>query len=129
MSVQKQVTPQIEIQVKVQYLEKESSPESNFFQFGYQITITNSGDSTAQLMSRHWVITDGRGQVEEVRGAGVVGVQPRLGPGQKFQYESSCPLATPTGSMKGHYQMVSENGDSFEVEIPEFYLLAPSALH
>ncbi len=127
--MQKQTQPQFEIQVRVQYLEKESSPESSFYQFAYQITIHNRGASSAQLMSRHWVITDALGQIEEVRGAGVVGLQPKIAPGQKFQYESSCPLGTATGSMKGHYQMQGEDGQSFEIEIPEFYLLAPSALH
>lgn len=83
----------------------------------------------AQLMSRHWVITDGLGKVEEVRGAGVVGVQPKLSVGQSFEYESACPLSTPSGSMTGTYQMVTESGEAFDLQIPEFYLVAPSALH
>ncbi len=129
MSMQKRLRPQFEIEVRVTYRDSESHPENNYFHFSYDITVINRGTSTAQLMSRHWIITDGEGQVEEVRGAGVVGLQPKILPGQRFQYESSCPLSTPTGSMKGFFQMVGEDGETFEIEVPEFYLLNPSALH
>jgi ApaG protein len=128
MSVQKQLNPNFEIQVKVTYVEAESRPESGQFFFAYKIRITNKGPGMAQLMSRHWIITDSHGTVEEVRGAGVVGVQPKIQPGTTFEYESACPLTTSSGTMRGFYQMVSETGDSFEIEIPEFYLIAPQAL-
>lgn len=118
-----------QISTVVHYVESESQPESNFHFFSYKIKISNVGNTTAQLMSRHWIITDGHGQSEEVRGPGVVGLQPKINPGQSFEYESACPLNTSCGTMKGSYQMVAEDGQSFEVEIPEFYLVAPTALH
>lgn len=118
-----------QITTTVHYVESESQPESNFHFFSYKIKISNVGNTTAQLMSRHWIITDGQGQTEEVRGPGVVGLQPKINPGQSFEYESACPLNTSCGAMKGSYQMVAEDGQSFEVEIPEFYLIAPTALH
>ncbi len=118
-----------QISTTVHYVDSESQPESNFHFFSYKIKISNVGNTTAQLMSRHWVITDGHGQTEEVRGPGVVGLQPKINPGQSFEYESACPLNTSCGTMKGSYQMVAEDGQSFEVEIPEFYLVAPTALH
>lgn len=129
MSVQKQLNPNFEVQVQVTFVEAESRPESGQFFFAYKIKITNKGEAPAQLMSRHWVITDAMGQVEEVRGAGVVGVQPKIQPGSSFEYESACPLPTSSGSMRGHYQMVSDSGENFDIEIPEFYLIAPVALH
>ena len=129
MPVQKQLSPSFEISAKVSYVEAESRPENEYFFFGYQISITNHGASSAQLISRHWIICDGNGQIEEVRGAGVVGLQPRIHPGQTFKYESACPLPTSHGSMRGFYQMQSEDGETFEIEIPEFYLIAPTALH
>lgn len=129
MSVQKQLNPNFEISVKISYIESESKPESDYHLFGYKITIQNKGDFPAQLMSRHWIITDSTGQVEEVRGAGVVGQQPKLNPGQNFEYESVCPLNTSSGTMKGFYQMLASNGEQFDIEIPEFYLIAPTALH
>ena len=129
MSIQRQITPQFEISVKVQYVEAESKPENSYYFFSYRVHISNKSSFSAQLISRHWIITDADGQVEEVRGAGVVGLQPRMQAGQAFDYESVCPLGTPSGTMKGSYQMVSDTGESFDVEIPEFYLIAPSALH
>lgn len=129
MSVQKTLNPQFQVQVKVTYVSAESRPESDYHFFSYKVQITNKGSTQAQLMSRHWVITDGLGQVEEVRGAGVVGLQPKINPGQTFEYESACPLSTASGSMKGTYQMLSSDGEQFEIEIPEFYLIAPTALH
>jgi len=129
MIKQKTVYPHFEIHAKVNYVETESRPESNYFFFAYHISITNKGSASAQLMGRHWIITDDSGHIEEVRGAGVVGAQPRIQPGQTFQYESACPLTTSSGSMRGSYQMLSENGQIFDIEIPEFYLVAPIALH
>lgn len=129
MSTQKILNSQFKIAVNVQYVEAESKPEANYFFFSYKILITNTGDAPAQLMSRHWIITDSHGQVEEVRGAGVIGMQPKINPGQNFEYESVCPLSTASGSMKGFYQMTSSEGETFDIEIPEFYLIAPTALH
>ncbi|MBX2994617.1 MAG: Co2+/Mg2+ efflux protein ApaG [Bdellovibrionaceae bacterium] len=129
MSVQKQMNPHFEVKVHVTYVESESRPDQNQYFFAYKVNITNKSTAPAQLMSRHWIITDSIGQVEEVRGAGVVGVQPKIQPGQSFEYESACPLVTASGQMRGTYQMVSDMGESFEVEIPEFYLIAPHALH
>lgn len=129
MSVQKIQSPHIDIQVQVNFIPTESNPEANYYYFAYRIQLRNQGTSPVQLMSRHWIITDGLGQIEELRGAGVVGLQPKINPGQKFEYESACPLATASGSMRGFYQMKGDLGESFDIEIPEFYLVAPSALH
>jgi ApaG protein len=129
MSTQRALQTDFEVRVKVQYLEKESSPQHGHYLFAYKIQIINKGSQSAQLISRHWMITDGDGVVEEVRGAGVVGLQPRIQPGTSFEYQSACPLPTPSGSMRGFYQMISELGESFEIPIPEFYLVAPQALH
>lgn len=129
MPVQKSVSLDFEITAFPQYVSDESKPEQNYFFFSYKISIQNKGTEPAQLMSRHWIITDGTGRVEEVRGPGVVGLQPKIQPGQNFEYESACPLTTPTGSMKGFYSMVTENGENVQIEIPEFYLVCPQALH
>lgn len=130
MSVQKTLTPQFTIMVKVSYNEAESRPDSDYHFFAYKISITNNSGFPAQLMSRHWIITDSHGRVEEVRGAGVVGLQPRLASGQSFEYESVCPLSTSFGTMRGSYHMVAEqDGTQFDIEIPEFYLIAPHSLH
>ncbi len=120
---------QIEIKTKCQFIPDESRPEENYYFFKYQIEISNKGSIAAQLMNRHWIITDANGKVDEVRGAGVIGHQPQLGPGSSFEYESACPLSTSSGSMRGFYQFVDDSGISFDVAIPEFYLLAPGALH
>lgn len=93
--------------------------------FAYTIHISNEGQQPARLVSRHWIITDANGHVEEVRGEGVVGDKPRLEPSQSFEYTSGCPLATPVGSMRGYYRMVRDDGSSFEVVIPEFLLICP----
>lgn len=129
MPVQKMQNPDFDIQVHVTYVASESRPESDYHFFSYRVQITNKGSTQAQLMSRHWIITDAFGHVEEVRGAGVVGLQPKINPGQKFEYESGCPLTTASGTMRGTYQMVGSDGEQFDIEIPEFYLIAPSALH
>jgi ApaG protein len=117
------------VQVVPRYLPEQSDPDESRYLFAYTVTIRNTGDVAAQLLSRHWIITDGDGQVEEVRGPGVVGEQPLLQPGQAFQYTSGCPLATPVGSMHGSYQCIAEDGTAFEATIPEFVLSAPRALH
>ncbi|MQY52270.1 Co2+/Mg2+ efflux protein ApaG [Rhodocyclus tenuis] len=112
-----------------QYISAQSAPEHDRYVFAYTITIENVGTVAAQLISRHWVITDGSGQTQEVRGLGVVGVQPLLHPGEKFEYTSGCQLTTAVGSMHGTYQMVAEDGVAFQALIPEFTLAAPRVLH
>ncbi len=129
MPVQKSSTVSLKISAQPQYISDESRPEQNYFFFSYRISIQNKGHETIQLMSRHWIITDGIGNVEEVRGPGVVGLQPKIQPGQNFEYESACPLTTSTGSMRGFYTMLTESGESVQIEIPEFYLVSPQSLH
>lgn len=129
MPIQKSTTPHIQVAVTTVYVPAESRPEQNYHFFAYKISIKNTGSRSAQLMSRHWIITDALGRTEDVRGPGVVGLQPKISAGQTFEYESACPLNTSSGSMKGTYQMVSEEGETFSVEVPEFYLIAPQALH
>lgn len=111
------------------YLADQSSPDDDHYVFAYTVTIRNTGEVAGQLISRHWIITDGDGQVHEVRGEGVVGEQPVLEPGQSFEYTSGCPLTTPVGSMKGSYQCVAADGTKFEAPIPEFVLSMPRTLH
>lgn len=120
---------QIEIQPMPQFIPDQSDPENDRYIFAYTITIKNIGSVPAQLVSRHWIITDGHNEVQEVRGLGVVGKQPLLQPGESFQYTSGSSLTTPIGTMKGTYQMVAEDGTHFEAEIPEFVLASPRALH
>lgn len=127
--MQKALPLNFDIQVTSTYIVEESKPDQNYFFFSYKVTIRNKGSQMAQLMSRHWIITDSFGRNEEVRGPGVVGLQPKIQPGQTFEYESACPLATATGSMKGFYSMVTEAGETIQVEIPEFWLVSPQALH
>lgn len=111
------------------YLANQSEPDEDHYVFAYTVTIRNTGEIAGQLMSRHWIITDGDGQVHEVRGEGVVGKQPVIQPGESFEYTSGCPLSTPVGSMKGSYQCVATDGTRFEASIPEFVLSMPSTLH
>lgn len=111
------------------YVADQSSPDDDHYFFAYTVTIRNTGAVTGKLISRHWIITDGDGQVHEVRGDGVVGEQPVLEPGQSFKYTSGCPLSTPVGSMKGSYQCVAADGTKFEAAIPEFVLSMPRTLH
>lgn len=118
-----------EIKVNTSYVDSESNPESDYYFFAYHIQIKNIGKHPAQLLSRHWIISDGNGRVEEVKGPGVVGLQPKITPNQVFEYESSCPLTTPSGSMRGFYQFITEDGENFSVAIPEFFLVAPCCLH
>ena len=110
------------VQVQPQFLADQSSPEQALWSFAYTITISNTGEVPAQLISRHWIITNGMGQVEEVKGLGVVGHQPLLKPGEAFEYTSGCRLRTPTGTMQGSYFCVAEDGERFEVAIPPFVL-------
>ncbi len=117
------------VTVSPRFLPEQSDPENDKYLFAYTIRIVNSGQATAQLISRHWIITDANQHVEEVRGPGVVGEQPRLAPGEAFEYTSGCPLPTPFGSMKGSYQCVADDGTAFEVPIPEFLLSVPRTLH
>jgi ApaG protein len=117
------------VTVLPRFLSEQSDPDNDKYLFAYTIRIVNSGQATAQLISRHWVITDANQHVEEVRGPGVVGEQPRLAPGEAFEYTSGCPLPTPFGSMRGSYQCVAEDGTAFEVPIPEFLLSVPRTLH
>ncbi len=112
-----------------QYIADQSDPEKERYVFAYQITIENVGNVVAQLISRHWVITDASDNVQEVRGLGVVGHQPLLKPGEKFEYTSGCQLDTPVGTMRGTYQMTAEDGTQFEAVISEFTLAIPRVLH
>lgn len=124
-----EVTQQIEVAVIPEYLPDESKPAELQFVFAYHITITNKGDTEVQLISRHWVITDGTGAIREVKGPGVVGLQPKLKPGEKHEYSSFCPLPTPTGNMRGTFQMVNDRGATFDVKIPLFFLRDMRAIH
>lgn len=120
---------EVEVTVETQYLPDQSDPGEERYFFAYRIHITNVGTVAAQLVSRHWIITDAEGKVEEVRGLGVVGNQPLLKPGESFEYTSGCPLPTPVGTMKGTYQMVAEDGTRFDAGIAEFVLAMPRTLH
>ncbi|MBL8404568.1 MAG: Co2+/Mg2+ efflux protein ApaG [Dechloromonas sp.] len=119
----------IEVHPIPQFIPDQSDPENDRYLFAYTITIRNVGQVPAQLVSRHWIITDANNHVQEVRGLGVVGQQPLLQPGESYQYTSGSSLTTPIGTMKGSYQMVAEDGTHFEAEIPEFVLAIPRALH
>lgn len=120
---------EMEVAVATHYITEQSDPAINRHVFGYSVTIRNTGNVAAQLISRHWVITDAEGHVQEVRGLGVVGHQPLLAPGQSFEYSSGCQLATPVGTMKGSYQMTAEDGVQFDAPIAEFVLSMPRVLH
>ena len=114
----------ITVTPKAAYIEDQSDPSKNRYVFAYTITISNTGEVAAQLVSRHWIITDAADHTREVKGLGVVGQQPVLEPGESFKYSSWCPLETPVGMMHGSYQMVRENGEGFEIEIAPFALKA-----
>ena len=115
--------------VKSEYIPERSSLSSRQYAFAYTVRIENQGEETAQLRSRHWIITDGNGGVQEVRGDGVVGAQPVLRPGENFEYTSWCVLATPSGMMHGTYQMVTDRGQSFDADIAPFRLALPQTLN
>ncbi|HTL75289.1 MAG TPA: Co2+/Mg2+ efflux protein ApaG [Casimicrobiaceae bacterium] len=120
---------EISVTPKVTFLSEQSDPDKNHFVFAYTITVTNTGDVTAQLVSRHWIITDAEHRVQEVKGQGVVGKQPLLRPGESFEYTSGASIPTPVGTMRGSYQMVAEDGVTFDVPIPAFTLSVPRTLH
>jgi len=122
-------TCDIRIAVKSIYVDEHSNPDENRYVFAYTITIHNAGPSPAKLLTRHWLITDANGKVQEIKGKGVVGEQPYLRPGEGFRYTSAALIETPVGSMQGSYQMVSDNGQAFEAPIPIFRLALPHTLH
>ena len=119
----------IRIEVRTAYLADQSAPAARRYAFSYTITIANQGTASAKLMTRHWIITNAEGAVQEVRGDGVVGHQPHLEPGQSFEYTSGCVLDTPQGTMQGSYQMVRDNGGQFDAEIEPFLLAVPNSLN
>jgi ApaG protein len=121
------VTRSIQVTVQPSFLQDDSSPDESRYVWSYTIEIVNLGLENVRLRSRYWKITDGRGHVEEVRGAGVVGKEPSLKPGESFEYTSGCPLSTPSGIMIGTYQMQTDSGEMFSVDIPAFSLDLPSA--
>jgi len=120
---------EVAVSSQTKYVEEQSDEQNERYVFAYTITIRNNGNVPAQLISRHWIITDGRNQVQEVRGLGVVGSQPLLKPGESFEYTSGTAIATPVGTMRGSYQMVAEDGTRFDAPIPEFTLSVPRVLH
>ncbi|TDV49062.1 ApaG protein [Pseudomonas graminis] len=120
---------QVDVSVETRFLAEQSQPEHNRFAFAYTITVQNNGQLPAKLLSRHWVITDGDGQVEEVRGDGVVGQQPLIQPGQSHTYTSGTVMTTKVGNMQGTYQMLAEDGKRFDAVIAPFRLAVPGALH
>ena len=117
------------VDVETSYIPDQSAPEQNRYVFSYTITIRNHGSQPAKLLSRHWIITDANGKVEEVRGEGVVGEQPYLKPGDGFRYTSGTVIATPVGSMQGSYHLLADDGSEFDTPIPAFSLSIPNALH
>lgn len=119
----------ITVTARTQFIPEQSDESAERFVFAYTITIANTGLTPAQLISRHWLITDAHQKVQEVRGLGVVGEQPLLKPGEQFEYTSGTAIATPVGAMKGSYQMVADDGSQFEAEVAEFILSVPRVLH
>ena len=120
-------TRDVRVMVSPRFLPEQSDPERGRFFWAYSVRIENLGKATVQLISRHWVITDARNHVEEVRGPGVVGEQPVLKPGDSFEYTSGCPLPTPSGGMEGSYQMLTTDGETFDAAVPVFSLHLPTA--
>ena len=121
-------TRDVIVRVSVSFLPEQSEPARGRWFWAYHVRIENKGTATVQLLTRHWVITDGRGARHSVEGEGVVGEQPVIAPGASFDYVSGCPLATPTGAMQGSYHMIGEDGAAFDVDIPRFALLAPAVV-
>jgi ApaG protein len=119
----------VSVTTRTVYIADQSDPANDRYVFAYTIKITNTGSNAAQLVSRHWIITDAANKVQEVRGKGVVGEQPHLRPGESFEYTSGSAIATPVGTMRGSYQMVADDGEKFDVAIPEFTLSMPRVLH
>ena len=119
------VVHKIRVDVETSYLDEQSDPKERRYVFSYTITIRNEGRVPAKLLTRHWIITDANGKVQEVRGEGVVGEQPTLAPGERFEYTSGVPLTTASGFMTGRYQMVSDSGERFEIDVPTFSLDSP----
>jgi ApaG protein len=128
-STSQATTHGVRVSVRARFIPERSNPGDNEWFFAYTIEIANESDQTVQLLSRHWIITDADGKVEEVHGPGVVGQQPILGPGQKFEYTSACPLITSFGVMQGTYQMVTTDGDHFDITIAPFSLHEPYAVN
>jgi ApaG protein len=120
---------EIAVSSQTQFIPEQSDEQNSRFVFAYTMTIRNTGTVTAQLISRHWIITDARSQVQEVRGLGVVGAQPLIKPGESFEYTSGTAIATPVGTMRGSYQMLADDGTQFDASIPEFTLSVPRVLH
>ena len=129
MSTAMAVTRGVRVRVQCAYAPERSNPAAHHWFFVYTITITNESEDAVQLLTRHWLITNGDNHVEEVRGPGVVGQQPVLPPGESFTYSSGCPLTTPFGVMEGTYQMVTGSGERFDVQIPSFALSEPYTVH
>ncbi len=119
----------IKIEVEPAYIAEQSDPQNSNYVFAYTVTIKNMGEVPAKLLTRHWIITDGDGQVQEVKGEGVVGEQPYLKPGEGFRYTSGTFINTPVGTMHGSYQMLADDGVHFDAEIPSFTLSVPNVLH
>ena len=120
---------EVKVAVQTRYVEDQSDPEEARYIFSYTVTITNTGTVPAQLISRHWIILDSAETEQQIRGLGVIGQQPLIKAGEKFEYTSGCALNTPVGTMRGSYQMVAEDGTHFDAEIPEFTLAMPRILH
>ncbi len=129
MSLYNCTTRLIKITAEPVFLDEESQPEDDYYVWAYTIVIENTGEEVVQLLSRHWMITDAHGRVHEVRGPGVVGEQPILQPGESFEYTSGTPLSTTTGIMVGSYEMTTNSGEKFDVEVPPFSLDCPYAVH
>jgi ApaG protein len=125
MTMYQEITRGIRVSVNPTYLEGQSDPSQGHYVWAYQVTIANEGPDTVQLLTRHWKITDGRGQLHEVQGPGVVGEQPVLKPGESFEYTSGTPLSTPSGIMAGSYQMQASSGETFDAVVPAFSLDSP----
>jgi len=119
----------ISVNVQPTYIAEQSDPGNNHYVFAYTVTIKNNGNVPAKLLTRHWVITDGDGKIQEVKGEGVVGEKPHLKPGENFRYTSGTMMKTPVGSMHGSYQMIADDGVNFDAEIPSFRLNVPNMLH
>jgi len=120
---------EITVAARASFVPEQSDPDQNRYVFGYTVTITNTGTVAAQLISRHWIIADAAGKVQEVRGRGVIGEQPLLRPGESFEYTSGTMIATAVGTMRGSYQMIAADGEQFDADIPEFTLSMPRVLH